>query len=100
MTARIVFVGDEIAAAGFRLAGARVRSPGTGEETAALREERTRAALILVAARTAARIAPAELRRALAAVSPLVLVVPDGEAGEAAGDIAARVRLQLGVSES
>jgi len=100
MTARVVFVGDEVAAAGFRLAGIRTRTPAAGEEAAALREESAHAALILIAQRTAARVAAAELRRALASVSPLVLVVPDAAEKEDSMDISAQVRLQLGVGES
>jgi len=97
MGARIVFIGEETAAAGWRLAGVATRVARRGEEAAALREETGRAALVLVERASAARIAPHELRRALAARSPLVLVLPD-PLEPAAADVGARVRLQLGLA--
>lgn len=100
MESRVIFIGDEVAAAGYRLAGLSVRAPGPGEETAALREELARALLILLSQRMTSRIARSELRDALARTSPLVLVVPDGAGLPPDIDIAARVRLQLGVGEA
>ncbi len=100
MPGRVVFIGDEIAAAGFRLAGVYARVPGPGEESACLREESAQAAFILLARGTAARIARPDLQRALASVSPLVLAVPDARDLLPASDVAARVRLQLGVGEA
>lgn len=100
MASRMVFIGDELAGAGFRLAGLAVRVPGAGEETEALREELARAALILIAGRVAARIPEPELRRALRAVSPLILVLPDVPGAAPRAGIARRVRLQLGVEET
>jgi len=100
MPGRVVFIGDEITAAGFRLAGVCARVPGSGEEAACLREELAQTAFILLARGTAARIAKPDLQRALASVSPLVLVVPDARELPPASDVAARVRLQLGVGET
>ena len=97
MDSRIVYIGEEIAAAGYRLAGLATRVPGPGEESAALREALGRAALILVSQQVAERVALPELQRALAKASPLLLVVPEGASLPPGIDIAARVRLQLGV---
>lgn len=96
----IVFVGDEIAAAGFRLAGVATRVPPDGAETAAVREEAASSALVLVARRTAERMEPAALQHVLASTDSLVLVLPDAAGLPAAADVAARVRLQLGVGEA
>jgi vacuolar-type H+-ATPase subunit F/Vma7 len=92
-----VFIGDEVAAAGFRLAGATVRTPQAGEETAALAAARAEATLILVSADVAARIDAATLRAAQAALSPLVAIVPDVHDAVAPPDLAARLRTQLGL---
>ncbi len=92
-----VFIGDEISAAGFRLAGVDVRVPPRGEETEALREARERAELILITARCAGRIPQEILNRALAALFPLVLIVPDVRGEEMPPDLVSRLRAQLGM---
>jgi vacuolar-type H+-ATPase subunit F/Vma7 len=99
MAKRVSFIGDEVTAAGFRLAGVSARVPDRGAETAALREEVLRAALVLIGRGVAERVDPHELQRALASTSPLVLVLPDAGGLPPDVDVAARVRLQLGVDE-
>ena len=91
-----VYLGDELGAAGYRLAGAEVDCPARGGETAALARARARAPLVLLSAAVAAGIAEAELRRALAAPAPLVLIVPDLHGEVPLPDLAARLRAQLG----
>ena len=92
-----VYLGDEVSAAGFRLAGVRVRVPPRGDETTALSSARADAPLVLVAATVAARVAGRELRVALAAVTPLVLIMPDLDGGTPVPDLAQRLRRQLGL---
>jgi vacuolar-type H+-ATPase subunit F/Vma7 len=92
-----VFIGDEVAAAGFRLAGADVRVPSPGEEAAALASARASAPLVMIDAAVAARLPAELLRAAVRAVVPVTVVVPDLQ-GEAAGpDVAQRLRRQLGI---
>jgi len=91
------YLGDEISAAGYRLAGARVAVPGPGEESAALAAARAAAPLVLVSAAVAARIPGREMRAALTALSPLTLIVPDLAGNVAVPDVAARLRHQLGL---
>jgi len=93
----VVFLGDEVSAAGYRLAGAIVRTPAAGQEAAALAEARAQAALVLVSASVAARIATPLLRSAEAAPSPLLLVVPDLREATPLPDLATRLRMQLGL---
>jgi len=100
MANEIVFIGDEVAAAGFRLTGATVRVPATGAETAVLREETGRSTLVLIARATAERVDPAELAQTLASPRPLVIVLPDAAGLPPAVDVAARVRLQLGIGQT
>jgi len=91
------YLGDEISAAGFRLAGATTRVPAPGAETDALAAARAESKLVLVSAPVAARIDEAALARALAALSPLTLLVPDPAGEVPLPDIAARLRRQLGL---
>jgi vacuolar-type H+-ATPase subunit F/Vma7 len=92
-----VYLGDEISAAGWRLAGVRVRVPAPGAETAALVAARTEAPLVLVSAAVVARIDAAAWRAACTALAPLVLAVPDPQGQAALPDLAGRLRAQLGL---
>ncbi len=94
---RPVYIGDEVSAAGYRLAGARVEVPAPGGESAALASARAQAPLVLVSAAVAARIAEREMRVALSALTPLTLIVPDLRGEATMPDVAARLRRQLGL---
>ena len=96
MTAPI-YLGDEVSAAGYRLAGAVVRTPGAGEEAAALRWACAQGPLVLVSAAVAAGIDDAVMRERLSALAPLVLIVPDAQGVVPLPDLAARLRGQLGL---
>ena len=91
------YLGDEISAAGWRLAGAHVRTPAPGQAASALAEARAHAQLVLLSSRLAAEIGERPLRAALSATSPLVLVVPDLEGDVPVPDLAARLHAQLGL---
>ena len=91
-----VYLGDELGAAGYRLAGARTRVPARGDETAALAQACADAPLVLVSAELASRIEAGALQRACVAMSPLVVVVPDPQDAVALPDLAGRLRAQLG----
>lgn len=92
-----VYIGDEISAAGWRLAGAQVALPEPGDETAALAAARAQAPLVLVSAAVAARIDAEALAAAGSALAPMVLVVPDPQGEVVLPDLAARLRSQLGL---
>ena len=94
------YIGDEVSAAGFRLAGARVIVPSAGDETRALASARESAALILIAADVAARIATRDLASAQAALAPLALIVPDLKEEIPLTDLATRLRRQLGLEDA
>src|SRR5512140_2372177 len=91
------YIGDEVSAAGYRLAGARVTVPEPGAEAAALATARTDAPLVLVSAAVAARIPERDLRAAMATLTPLTLIVPDLAGEVPVPDIAARLRRELGL---
>jgi vacuolar-type H+-ATPase subunit F/Vma7 len=92
-----IYLGDEVVAAGYRLAGARARTPPASESGAALAQACAEAPLVLLSAALAARIGERQLRAALSALSPLVLIVPDLQAEVPMPDLAARLHAQLGL---
>ena len=92
-----VYLGDEVSAAGYRLAGAVVRSPRAGEAAAALGWACARSPLVLLSAAVAAGIGEGVMRAALSALAPLVLIVPDLQGEAPLPDLAARLRGQLGL---
>jgi vacuolar-type H+-ATPase subunit F/Vma7 len=92
-----IYLGDEVTAAGYRLAGVQVRVPDLRDADAAFEQARAQAPLVLVSAAVAARIDAAQLRAALMALQPLVLIVPDARGGVPRPDLAARLRGQLGM---
>jgi vacuolar-type H+-ATPase subunit F/Vma7 len=94
----IVFLGDEVSAAGFRLAGLSVRVPLDGEEQQALAEAAASAELVLITAAFARRLPPALLDRYQSGSRPLVGVVPDVTGGVWPADLAAEIRRHLGIA--
>jgi len=96
--ARIVYIGDEVTAAGFRLAGLDTRLAGPGEAAEALRQAvADDAECILLSGRLAEFVPPAYLDEALAAAEPLLALVPDIRGEGAPADIARQVRNALGI---
>jgi vacuolar-type H+-ATPase subunit F/Vma7 len=91
------YLGDEISAAGWRLAGVHVRTPTPGRAQSALAEACAHAEVVLLSARLAAEVGERPLRSVLSATSPLVLVVPDLDGKVPVADLAARLHAQLGL---
>jgi vacuolar-type H+-ATPase subunit F/Vma7 len=94
------YIGDEATAAGFRLAGVRVRAVQDGEEAAAFATAPGDARLLLVSSSVAAGVRAAALDAALAALAPLMVIVPDLRGETPPPDLAARLRRELGLEES
>lgn len=92
-----VFIGDEVTAAGYRLAGARIYTPALDEVTEALRQARSQAPLILITAEYADQVPAAVLNAALAAPRPPLTIVPDVRGAVPLPDLATRIRAQLGI---
>ena len=92
-----IYIGDEVSAAGWRLAGVQVSTPAPGGETAALASARASAPLVLVSAAVAVHIDAATLAAAAAALAPLVLVLPDPQGEGVRPGLAGRLRTQLGL---
>jgi vacuolar-type H+-ATPase subunit F/Vma7 len=96
--ARVYYIGDEATAAGYRLAGAEVRSPAVDEAPEVFR--RAQAAdvdLILLSAGLAGTLPVDELEAAVRGERPLVAIVSDVHGRHAPPDVARDVRLALGI---
>lgn len=92
-----IFIGDEVTATGFRLAGASVRTPPQPELLEAFRQARKEAELVLVSVGYARQLPTEELRQALVALTPLVLIIPDLAGHVAMRDLLDRLGRELGV---
>jgi vacuolar-type H+-ATPase subunit F/Vma7 len=94
-----VYIGDEVSAAGFRLAGLQVVTPMPDDVLPAIRRACEQAPLVLISAATARLLEAAELDKLLASISPPVSVVPDVHGAAPMQDLSLRLRKQLGVLE-
>jgi vacuolar-type H+-ATPase subunit F/Vma7 len=94
-----VFIGDEVTATGFRLAGVETWPVEAGAEEAQLRRAAESADLVLITAAVAAALPEAVVRRAMAAPRPLLAVVEDARGEVPLPDVTARLRKQVGVGE-
>lgn len=94
-----VYIGDEVSAAGFRLAGLQVRVPAEGEYQQALDWAMDQGPLVLISTAVAEQIPAQELDVYLSRVSPAVVVVPDLTGDVPMPDLSTRLRRQLGLQE-
>ncbi len=96
--ARVLYLGDEATAAGFRLAGADVGVPPPEEAAEMLRRAvDSDHELVLVSAGLLPSLPSDELEAAVIAGRPLIVVVPDAHGRHAAPDVARDVRYALGI---
>jgi len=96
--ARVCYIGDEVTAAGYRLAGAEARVPVPSEAGEVFRRTCSDGVdVILLSAALAPQIDPGELSAALIAEQPLVAIVPDAFGRQPPPDVARDVRLALGI---
>jgi len=94
-----VFIGDEVTAAGFRLAGVRVRSPKEGDLQGLLEWANSSTSLIYITAEYAAALEDEQQHRLLAQLYPPVVVIQDIRSNTPVQDLAKQLRAQLGVLE-
>ena len=96
--ARIVYIGDEATAAGYRSGGVETIVPSPAEAGEAVRLALDgRSDLVLVSATLAASVPQALLATALAGAWPLVALVPDLYGNAPGPDVAREVRCALGI---
>jgi vacuolar-type H+-ATPase subunit F/Vma7 len=93
-----IYLGDEVSAAGYRLAGVDARVPERGREADALARACAEASLVLISATVASRLPADVLRDAKRALAPLAAVVPDLQGETPLPDVAKRLRAELGLA--
>lgn len=86
-------------AAGFRLAGVRVRSPKEGDLQGVLEWANSSTSLIYITAEYAAALEDEQQHRLLAQLYPPVVVIQDIRSNTPVQDLAKQLRAQLGVLE-
>jgi vacuolar-type H+-ATPase subunit F/Vma7 len=96
MTA-LVFIGDEISAAGYRLAGAAVFSPSPSDMQATFETACSQASVVMLTAEAARHIPPARLNAAQTKPEPLVMVIDDIRGRVSAPDLEDHVHTILGL---
>lgn len=94
-----LFIGDEVSAQGYRLAGLDTLVPGEGDLLALIRRACAEAPLVLIDAGLARQIPAPVLDPLLAGAQPPVVIVPAVRGAAQPPDIATRLRRQLGVLE-
>lgn len=92
-----IVIADELTAAGFRLAGARIVVPATSTLDAEFEAACNDCELLLLSASLAAELPPAKLQWALAAARPLLLVIPDALRRRDPPDLTHELQRTLGV---
>ena len=92
-----VYIGDELAGAGFRLAGLDIHSPPDEQLPASFRRALKETDLLLIDVNYARRLPAKEVREAVLALSPLVLIVPDVLDRTPMRDLEQRLSRELGV---
>ena len=94
-----VFIGDEVSAAGFRLAGVRIRTPLTEELPAVISWASQNTSLILITAEYLAKLDSQAQQQLVSQLEPPVAVIPDISGHTPVADLATQLRAQLGVLE-
>ena len=94
-----IYIGDEVSAAGYRLAGMQVYVPRANDYLNVLARACDEGELIFISASIVRHIPEQELDRYLTQLNPAVVVVPDVHLGSPMLDLSTRLRRQLGVLE-
>ena len=92
-----LFIGDEVTAAAYRLAGLRTRVPDKGTVAEIFEAALDDAALVLITANCAAELPTGRIAGAMRLAEPLVLIVPDAANQVAPPDLGREVDHVLGI---
>ena len=94
----VTFIGDEVTAQGFRLAGTATQVPAKDDIASSFADALRDSGFVLITADAAGQLDPDDLDRAVRRASPLVLVVPDAAMHTMPPDPAATVEQVLGIA--
>ena len=94
-----VYIGDEVSACGYRLAGLNTHVLAQKNLSAELDSIVEGSSLVLLSAEIAAALPDARREQLLASINPPVIVVPDVRGQTQLADMATYLRKQLGVLE-
>lgn len=94
-----VFIGDEVSAAGFRLAGMRIRTPLPDELPAVISWAKKNTSLILITEEFLAKLDKSAQQQLVSQLEPPVAVVPDIRNRAPIADLTTQLRSHLGVLE-
>lgn len=96
---KLVFLGDEATAAGLRLIGVETHTVDADAMPAAYAQHASQADVLLLGAEASRGLSPDRLARDLAAVHPLLLVLPSPRGSLQREDPAALIRRRLGIRD-
>jgi len=94
-----VFIGDEVSAAGFRLAGVRIRTPLPEDLPTILAWSNKNTCLILITQEYLEYLGKPDQLQLVSQLDPPVVVVPDIRLLTPVSDLATQLRSHLGVLE-
>ncbi|MBF0357253.1 MAG: hypothetical protein HQL70_01525 [Magnetococcales bacterium] len=95
----LLFIGDEISAAGWSLAGVNVITPQPGGEERAVEKAMQEAELLIITSEVAELITPGLLEKILTSTSVLTHVVGDIQNRHPLPDYAGLLRAKLGLGQ-
>jgi hypothetical protein len=95
----LVFVGNAVRAAGYRLGDFVTVTPARGHETRAVEQAMEAASVVVIDADVAERLPPAHLESWLARGAPPLVIAPHADGTCSRADPAERVRIQLGLEQ-
>ncbi len=93
----VIFLGDELTATGFRIAGVEVVVATPQDAASALADARRRARFVLIGADLARHISAAGLDAAMLAPEPIVTVIADIRDTVAPTDLTRSLKTTLGI---
>ena len=97
LDAPLVFVGNAVRAAGYRLGDFVTVTPEPGQETRAVEQAMAAASIVVIDADVAEELPPARLETWLARGAPPIVIAPHADGTCSRADPAERVRIQLGL---
>ena len=94
-----LFIGDELSATGYRLAGMRVRTPQPEQLQSVLDWASSHSPLVVITAEYMSLLSDIDQQKYLTQETPMLVVVPDIRDITPVKDVAIQLRKQLGLLE-